>query len=365
MSSKQSTQYERDHVTLYTASIAEQPFHWHSGLEIIYVVEGTVQIELHKDPEFLNTAQLRQGDVYLFSNNQVHRIYETNSENVVHVLTIAQERIKKVFADADTLEFDNVTIQNTMKEIRDYGELQTNIAFIISNIIYPENVIDMSFSKMLDAFLYWIIKTFEIITRQLSRQNQPVRYYERLISITNYIENNVENKNILESISQNLYLNKDYISRELKNKVGYSYQQLVNFYRIQHAIHLLLNTDLNVTEISEMCGFSATRYFYKEFRKFYEAGPLHFRKKFKQMGFHMHFLEPKSFSMGKNQPENSPLAAQLTLQIKCHDPNKIYRVTATGTSLGDQAVTLSAANQTIICTLNEDDSVQIRIKPVR
>jgi AraC-like DNA-binding protein len=40
---------------------------------------------------------------------------------------------------------------------------------------------------------------------------------------------------------------------------------------------LLLSTNLNITEISESCGFSDPQYYYQAFKKWYKCTPRQFR----------------------------------------------------------------------------------------
>lgn len=115
----------------------------------------------------------------------------------------------------------------------------------------------------------------------MEKIDQHDYYRDRLLKATDFIQSNFCNKNVLKHIAKNQYMNQAYISHLMKEKIDYNYRQLINFYRVGYAIRLLLQTNFNISEISVECGFSATRYFYKEFKKFHADGPTAFRKKYR------------------------------------------------------------------------------------
>jgi YesN/AraC family two-component response regulator len=56
-----------------------------------------------------------------------------------------------------------------------------------------------------------------------------------------------------------------YISKFFKRKVGMSFREYVNCIRILESKQLLENTSKSISEIGELCGFSSTRAFDREF----------------------------------------------------------------------------------------------------
>ncbi|WP_041700811.1 helix-turn-helix domain-containing protein [Clostridium kluyveri] len=65
------------------------------------------------------------------------------------------------------------------------------------------------------------------------------------------------------------------------NTTGYSFTDLLNLTRVDEALKILLDTDKNISEISEEVGFSHTRYFNKHFKIRFKCTPSQYRKKFK------------------------------------------------------------------------------------
>jgi len=91
-------------------------------------------------------------------------------------------------------------------------------------------------------------------------------YNDNYIKIINYI-NHHYNDLTLSDIAKDLSLSKSYISHLFKKKNSCTLKGYCNSLKINDAKDLLLNTDLNVTDISLSAGFNDLSYFINTFKK--------------------------------------------------------------------------------------------------
>lgn len=272
--------YERDGIRIAVGALRETSFCWDRGITILYCFGGSVDIEIHKDPEVLTRITLEQDQIYIFGNEEIHRAH-SETDNTLLIVNISYDRISDVYEGVEFLEFDIPEDTKSDLEKRELTELKRRTLSIAERILTSNRKDD--FRCVSDEYIKWMIEKFEIVGRKLVRINQLDQYYERLLNATDFIQENFNNQDVLKQLAQSQFINPAYISHVLKDKVDYNYRQLINFYRVGYAIKLLLGTNYNMTDISTECGFSATRYFYKEFKKFYEEGPKHFRDKYKNV----------------------------------------------------------------------------------
>lgn len=68
-----------------------------------------------------------------------------------------------------------------------------------------------------------------------------------------------------------------YFNRVFKREYGMSYGEYLNNMRVQRAKELLTQTELSVSEICLLSGFSNSSYFYILFKKFAGSTPAEFR----------------------------------------------------------------------------------------
>lgn len=100
-----------------------------------------------------------------------------------------------------------------------------------------------------------------------------------LKKVIQYIDGKVDNADLSgEMIVQFFRINKMQLYRKLKAVCGMSVTDLIRVVRIEKACDLLINSDLNVSEIAYDLGFSDPFYFSKTFKKETGLSPLQYRK---------------------------------------------------------------------------------------
>lgn len=98
-------------------------------------------------------------------------------------------------------------------------------------------------------------------------------------NVLNWMAQNFQNPEINAAMTaEQFHISKKYLSQFLKEQTGKSYTEYVEELRLNHAMKLLKTTELNITEISEQCGFSTANTFYKAFRRKYQLSPSAVRK---------------------------------------------------------------------------------------
>lgn len=114
---------------------------------------------------------------------------------------------------------------------------------------------------------------FSIISalKEHSLENQGVVNNSALkdcVSVAiNYINNNFSNDITLDDICAKIYTSKYHFCRKFKNAVRMTVMDYIAYTRVVHAKKLLKEGQLNISEISEKCGFSSVSYFCQIFKR--------------------------------------------------------------------------------------------------
>ncbi len=93
-----------------------------------------------------------------------------------------------------------------------------------------------------------------------------------------YISENYASSITLEEVAAIACLEKTYFSKQFKKLTGFGFYEYLLQTRIKAAEQLLQLTSLNMSEISEQCGFSGSNYFGDAFRKLKGMSPSQYRK---------------------------------------------------------------------------------------
>ncbi|WP_054636585.1 response regulator [Thalassobacillus sp. C254] len=96
--------------------------------------------------------------------------------------------------------------------------------------------------------------------------------------INSYIKSNIDEKLTLEQLARVVHLHPQYISRLFKQEMGMTFTDFITKKRIEKSKELLVKSKKNITEISELCGFSDPNYFSRVFRKMEGEPPMQYRK---------------------------------------------------------------------------------------
>lgn len=132
-----------------------------------------------------------------------------------------------------------------------------------SNIFALENILKDKIDEL-----------FVILSNRTS-ENNPV------LSILNYIHNNYSDPNLcLDQISVKTFLTPSYICVIFKDYTLTTVNKYISKYRIEKAKLLLMNPNLNISEIAEKVGYNDGNYFCKIFRKETSYTPSEYRRTF-------------------------------------------------------------------------------------
>ena len=97
--------------------------------------------------------------------------------------------------------------------------------------------------------------------------------------VVGFIKENLSDEELTnEKIESHFNTNKMQLYRKLKAVTGWSVNSLIREIRIKEAKQLLMNSELNISEISYQLGFSDPLYFSKYFKKEVGVAPVVFRK---------------------------------------------------------------------------------------
>ncbi|MCM3694248.1 AraC family transcriptional regulator [Neobacillus niacini] len=101
-------------------------------------------------------------------------------------------------------------------------------------------------------------------------------------SAENYIEMNFAEDISMEEMAGKLHVHPSHLMRAFKKKKGITISHFRNLRRLKEAKQLILFTNLSMTEIAIMVGFSNPQYFSKLFKEVEGATPVEFKKNSKK-----------------------------------------------------------------------------------
>ncbi|KRF06792.1 two-component system response regulator [Paenibacillus sp. Soil766] len=187
---------------------------------------------------------------------QLHAIFSANRDTPMFVFTFLTLRIILLFnAIAKKFELGDASLQrylwNCQMTVRDYSSREQVL----------EQLHDMA-QLVMD----------EVRKTRFSSGQQMME------AIRNYVEENFSYELTLASLADMFHLNETYLSGLFKQNVGVTFSDYVTRLRLNRALVLLKESELKLTEIATLVGYSSSSYFSTAFKKFYGKGPKEYRE---------------------------------------------------------------------------------------
>ncbi|MDQ0169318.1 AraC family transcriptional regulator [Paenibacillus tundrae] len=266
--------------------IKDEPFRWSNSIEVVIVLEGSIQVAIADENRILSV-----GGLEIFNINQVHRLSHTHDENLVLLINIDAEFAKDYCSDLSTVWFAHEFGPGTNLGSERVQEITEAICTLITPVVNNQSELRfLTLLNIIESLLDLLITNLDV---KRMFEGNPIKL-QRIWKIYNYLFNNqgYTNKASLNEIAAmtDEYLNLDYLSSQFKLLIGDTLQNLLHYLRIEHAIKRLLTTNLSLVDISMDSGFSSPRYFYQKFNKIFAEGPKEFRhenKKKQEMMEHL------------------------------------------------------------------------------
>lgn len=155
------------------------------------------------------------------------------------------------------------------------SEIWNNICNTFSWVTYVENF-ELAFSdgQTSPLTIEDIVESLQFIVNQYQ-----LNKYDNIINrICSTIVKNIGSDSILDLVSLEVGLSKDYIGKLFRSKLGITMGEYCTLVKIQYAKKMLQHSNMKVYEISEFLGYSTVDYFSKLFKNKVGVTPIQYRK---------------------------------------------------------------------------------------
>lgn len=244
--------------------------HLHSDIEILYVADG-------KSTAWVDDAEytITKGDVFVTFPNQVHR-YESTDYEDIWVLQCSKDFcpefnywVKNYVPQSNVLHFDKYDTEKIEDLIAKIHKL-----YLKKNNLTEFEIIELK--GLMLSFLSVIFAGLDFIEEKMVE----VSVIKQMLG---FCAANYTKELSLELLEKELHINRFYISHLFSKKLKIKFNDYVNTLRISHATKLLLETDMNMTDIISDSGFSTARTFNRVFLKMMGETPSQYRKRIRNL----------------------------------------------------------------------------------
>ncbi|WHX98715.1 helix-turn-helix domain-containing protein [Neobacillus sp. DY30] len=249
--------YESQHFDLLTTYQTENlnfPSHLHRCFELIFVVEGEMEVIISE-----RCFQLKSGQFLLILPYEIHSL-----------ITKSQSRARLCIFSPDYVPTFQKMIEKRSLE-NPVFDLSLEAQTLISKALFSgqSNLLEQKGS------LYLLLSELIQQTTLINAKKEP----DLLHYILSYIQEHFTESISLNSIARTLGYSYNYLSKYFNAHVKTSFVDFLNETRINYACYLLSTSEKPITEIAHLCGYENIRSFNRNFIKIKLCTPKEYREK--------------------------------------------------------------------------------------
>lgn len=240
--------------------------HWHNSLEMIYLLEGSLEVELDNAYYLLHAE-----DFILIHPRRIHST-TCRYHNSAIILQIPYQFLQENIPDIENLLFTCAPADITAENADAANSIRNILKSLLKVYQEKSTGYPLKISSLLFDLLFVLYRNFSTPQNSLLLKKTE-KYLARLELITSYVKNHYKQNLSLEDAAKTAGLNPQYFSRFFKKYIGITFTEYLNTIRLEHCYADLLNTDCSISEIIEKNGFRNYKLFISLFRKNYGCTP--------------------------------------------------------------------------------------------
>lgn len=236
--------------------------HTHNHTELFFIVSGKGQ--------FLIEDQIFPVDV----NNLV-----IINPNVSHTEdSLNAQPLEYIVLGIDGVELATSANSNGQFCILDHFS-SVEISSCLRNILREMELKNTGYEDICQAYMeILIIRLMRNTALSVQTEPQGISSNRQCAAVKRYIDMHFKEPLTLAHLSEEAHMNKYYLSHAFKQEYGISPINYLISRRINESKYLLTETDLSMSQIAQLLGFSSLSYFSQSFRKTQGVSPMEFRQ---------------------------------------------------------------------------------------
>lgn len=257
-------------------------WHFHPDLQISFIVSGkgtrfiADHVETFEEEDLVLTGT---NVPHLWRSDEAYFNQDSDLSTRGLVIYFNQELINDGLLQKNDFYHINKLIKNSARGIEFYGETKKEIKALLLKMEKAKG-----FKRII--LLLEIInvlansKNYKLLASPAYTNVLKADDTKKMSLVYEYVMTNFKSKIALEDISDMLNMTTTSFCKYFKPRANKTFTRFVNEIRIGHARKLLLQDNLNISEIAYECGFSTLSNFNKQFKSIADMPPYEYRKLF-------------------------------------------------------------------------------------
>ena len=241
--------------------------HTHNHTELFYIIGGKGQF-LIEDTSY----PVGVNNLVIINPNVPHTEDSLNAQPLEYIV-LGIEGVELAITGSSDSQFC----------ILDHFE-SVEISSCLRNILREMELKNTGYEDICQAYMEILIIRLMRSTSLAMQTEPPITSGNRqCAAVRRYIDLHFKEPLTLDQLSEEAHMNKYYLSHAFKREYGISPINYMISRRIEESKYLLMETDLSMSQIAQLLGFSSLSYFSQVFRRSQGVSPLEYRQSTKNV----------------------------------------------------------------------------------
>ena len=125
---KEYIEYMKDlPIKMHLANIMEYPLHWKDSIEILYVIKGTINVQIETE-----IYTLKEREIEIINANEIYSLKSEDEDNLVLILNIDPNFFERYYDGAKEMFFYTNSLDDNVQEGEKYHILRRYLSILLS-----------------------------------------------------------------------------------------------------------------------------------------------------------------------------------------------------------------------------------------
>lgn len=236
--------------------------HTHNHMELFFIVGGKGQFQIEDQLYPVNINNL-----VIINPNVPHTEVSLNAQPLEYIVL-----------GIEGIELATSKNSNGKFCILDHVE-SVEISSCLRNILREMELKNTGYEDICQAYMeILVIRLMRNTALEVPTEPQVISANRQCAAVRRYIDLHFKEALTLEQLAEEAHMNKYYLSHAFKREYGISPINYMISRRIEESKYLLAETDLSMSQISQLLGFSSLSYFSQVFRRTQSVSPKEYRQ---------------------------------------------------------------------------------------
>lgn len=241
--------------------------HTHNHVELFYILGGKGQFLIEDQLYPVNS-----GHLVIINPNVPHTEVSLNAQPLEYIV-LGIEGIELATGENSNGRFC----------ILDHFE-SVEVSSCLRNILREMELKNAGYEDVCQAFMeILIIRLMRSTGLSIPTEPQVITANRQCAAVRRYIDIHFKEQLTLDLLAEEAHMNKYYLSHAFKREYGVSPINYMITRRLEESKYLLAETDLSMTQIAQLLGFSSLSYFSQVFRRTQSVSPVEYRQNTKNL----------------------------------------------------------------------------------